>query len=53
MRPISLDALYCDKDRDLVADPPKDPKKLSAFLRKRVAWVGEWPDPPGRGTYAE
>ncbi len=23
-----LDVLYCDEDRDLVADPPKDPKKL-------------------------
>ena len=23
-----LDALYCDENRDLVADPPKDPKKL-------------------------
>ena len=23
-----LDALYCDEDRDLVADPPKDPLKL-------------------------
>lgn len=24
----SLDQLYCDEDGDLVADPPKDPKKL-------------------------
>jgi len=23
-----LDVLYCDEDRDLLADPPKDPKKL-------------------------
>jgi phosphonate transport system substrate-binding protein len=23
-----LDVLYCDEDRDLVADPPKDPQKL-------------------------
>src|SRR5947209_14597625 len=23
-----LDALYCDENRDLVADPPKDPAKL-------------------------
>jgi phosphonate transport system substrate-binding protein len=23
-----LDVLYCDEDRDLVADPPRDPKKL-------------------------
>jgi phosphonate transport system substrate-binding protein len=23
-----LDVLYCDENRDLVADPPKDPKKL-------------------------
>ncbi|HMH49932.1 MAG TPA: PhnD/SsuA/transferrin family substrate-binding protein, partial [Candidatus Acidoferrum sp.] len=23
-----LDALYCDENRDLVADPPKDPSKL-------------------------
>jgi len=23
-----LDPLYCDEDRDMVADPPKDPKKL-------------------------
>src|SRR5437868_7092242 len=23
-----LDALYCDENRDLVADPPKDPKKF-------------------------
>ena len=23
-----LDALYCDENRDLVADPPKDPGKL-------------------------
>src|SRR5258706_13975401 len=23
-----LDALYCDENRDLVADTPKDPKKL-------------------------
>jgi len=23
-----LDVLYCDEDRDLVADPPKDPRKL-------------------------
>ena len=23
-----LDALYCDEDRDLIADPPKDPSKL-------------------------
>jgi phosphonate transport system substrate-binding protein len=23
-----LDTLYCDENRDLVADPPKDPKKL-------------------------
>jgi phosphonate transport system substrate-binding protein len=23
-----LDVLYCDEDRDLVADPPKDPKRL-------------------------
>jgi phosphonate transport system substrate-binding protein len=24
----TLDVLYCDEDRDLVADPPKDPQKL-------------------------
>ncbi|MBI2467119.1 MAG: phosphate/phosphite/phosphonate ABC transporter substrate-binding protein, partial [Candidatus Rokubacteria bacterium] len=23
-----LDALFCDEDRDLIADPPKDPSKL-------------------------
>jgi len=23
-----LDLLYCDENRDLVADPPKDPKKF-------------------------
>ena len=23
-----LDALYCDENRDLVADPPKDPMKM-------------------------
>ena len=31
-----LDAMYCDENGDLVADTPKDPKKLKAPDRKSV-----------------
>lgn len=34
-----LDTLYCDEDRDQVADPPKDPKKLVSPATLIFAYV--------------
>lgn len=48
-----LDALYCDENRDLVADPPKDPKKLAnpeplifayAPVEDPAVYEGAWSD---------
>ncbi len=48
-----LDALFCDEDRDLIADPPKDPSKLVspdpliftyAPVEDPVVYEGAWSD---------
>jgi len=48
-----LDALYCDENRDLIADPPKDPKKLAnpeplvftyAPVEDPAVYEGAWSD---------
>jgi len=48
-----LDALYCDENRDLVADPPRDPKKLAnpeplifayAPVEDPAVYEGAWSD---------